>query len=260
MKKSILLVLMASMASFFLINGNVFASETDNRIESSAKESYVFRTFLKGDDIEIQSNGGIVSLTGTVSEESHKALARETVVNLPGVKGVDVNLKVIGETPLDRSDAWLIARVKAALFLQRHVNYEGTEVSAEDGTITLRGEATSQAQKDLTGEYANDVEGVEDVENEITVKTSALTPGEKTFEEKVGDMTGWVDDASITALVKTNLLFHRSTKGLNTGVKTKDGVVTLSGITKNAAEKDLAGKFAFDVAGVKRVINNMIVE
>jgi osmotically-inducible protein OsmY len=149
---------------------------------------------------------------------------------------------------------------QSALFLQRNVNYEGTEVSAEEGTITLRGEASSQAQKDLTEEYVKDVEGVEDVENEIIVKTSELTPGDKTLEEKVGDVTGWVDDASITTLVKANLLYHRSTKGLNIGVQTRDGVVTLSGITKNAAEKDLAGKYASDVYGVKRVINNMIVE
>jgi osmotically-inducible protein OsmY len=260
MKKSIPLVLMASMVLFFYINGRVFASETDDRIESSAKDSYVFKTYLKEDDIQIQSNDGLVSLTGTVSDESHKALARETVANLPGVKGVDLNLKVIGEAPLERSDAWLIARVKSALFLQRNVNYEGTEVSAEEGTITLRGEASSQAQKDLTEEYVKDVEGVEDVENEIIVKTSELTPGDKTLEEKVGDVTGWVDDASITTLVKANLLYHRSTKGLNIGVQTRDGVVTLSGITKNAAEKDLAGKYASDVYGVKRVINNMIVE
>jgi hypothetical protein len=107
MKKSIPLVLMASMVLFFYINGRVFASETDDRIESSAKDSYVFKTYLKEDDIQIQSNDGLVSLTGTVSDESHKALARETVANLPGVKGVDLNLKVIGEAPLERSDAWL---------------------------------------------------------------------------------------------------------------------------------------------------------
>jgi len=31
---------------------------------------------------------------------------------------------------------------------------------AQDGTITLRGDASSAAQKDLTDEYTMDVEGV----------------------------------------------------------------------------------------------------
>ncbi len=61
-----------------------------------------------------------------------------------------------------------------------------------------------------------------------------------------------IDDASITALVKATLLNHRSTSAINTTVETKDGVVTLGGKAKTAAEKDLAGKFAGDVHGCKQ--------
>ena len=56
------------------------------------------------------------------------------------------------------------------------------------------------------------------------------------------------------------LLYHRSTSALNTKVKTKDGVVTLGGKAKNAAEKELATKFANDVKGVKSVKNQMTIE
>ena len=61
-----------------------FASDTDGRIESSARQSYVFKTYLKDDAINIQSKDGVATLTGTVAEDSHKALAQETVANLPG--------------------------------------------------------------------------------------------------------------------------------------------------------------------------------
>ena len=105
----------------------------------------------------------------------------------------------------------------------------------KDGIVTLRGEATSQAQKDLTTEYAKDVEGVKNVKNEMTVSKTSVKP-DKTVGEKI-------DDASITAQVKMTLLSHRSTSALNTKVKTKNGVVTLSGKAKNAAEKELATKF-----------------
>ena len=67
----------------------VQASKVDDQIISSAKNSYVFKNYLKNDDIKIQSKDGAVTLTGTVSEESHKTLARETVAGLPGVKTVD---------------------------------------------------------------------------------------------------------------------------------------------------------------------------
>ena len=69
-----------------------------------------------------------------------------------------------------------------------------------------------------------------------------------------------IDDASITAQVKMTLLYHRSTSGLKTSVTTKKSVVTLTGRAKNAAEKDLAAKFANDVNGVKSVKNKIDIE
>jgi len=56
------------------------------------------------------------------------------------------------------------------------------------------------------------------------------------------------------------LLYHRSTSALHTRVETKRGVVTLHGKAKNAAEKNLAAKFAGDVLGVRDVTNRMTIE
>ena len=52
---------------------------------------------------------------------------------------------------------------------------------------------------------------------------------------------------------------HRSTSALHTTVSTTDGVVTLSGIAKNDAEKSLVTKLATDINGVTSVINNMTI-
>jgi osmotically-inducible protein OsmY len=232
------------------------SSKMDNRIEASAKESYVFKTYLKGDAIKIQSKDGVVTLTGSVTEESHKSLARETVAELPGVKKVDNQLEVKGDSPTVNSDLWLVTKVKSTLLFHRNVNGLKTEVSVKDGVVTLRGDATSNAQKDLTTEYAKDVEGVKDVKNEMTV-SGASPPATSTKKLKtVGEK---IDDASITAQVKMTLLYHRSTSAINTKVKTKNGVVTVSGNAKNAAEKDLVTKFAGDVHGVNTVRNRMTV-
>jgi osmotically-inducible protein OsmY len=252
MKAMVPVALMAAAVALLAVSMPVYASKTDDRIESSAKKSYVFKTYLKDDDIKIQSKDGVVTLTGSVSEESHKSLAQETVANLPGVKSVDNRLEVKGERPAENSDTWVHMKVKTALLYHRSVSGFKSEVNVKDGIVTLRGEATSQAQKDLTTEYAKDVEGVKEVKNEMTVAKTSVKPA-KTVGEKV-------DDASITAQVKMTLLSHRSTSALNTKVKTKDGVVTLGGKAKNAAEKELATKFANDVKGVKRVNNQMTIE
>jgi osmotically-inducible protein OsmY len=240
--------MMVAAVALLALSMPVYASK-DSRIESSAKKSHVFMTYLKADDITIQSRDGAVTLTGTVSEESHKSLAQETVAGLPGVKSVDNRLEVKGTPPAKNSDVWISTKVKTMLLFHRNVSAMA-EVNTKDGIVTLQGKATSQAQKDLTTEYAKDVEGVKDVKNEMTIaKTSKKT-------QTVG---GKIDDASITALVKMTLLYHRSTSALNTSVTTKNGVVTLSGKASNAAEKDLATKFAKDVNGVKSVKNQMTI-
>jgi hyperosmotically inducible protein len=230
----------------------VHAANTDSRIESSARQSYVFKTYIQADDIKIQSKDGAVTLTGIVSENFHRSLAQETVAGLPGVTSVDNRLEVKGAAPTANSDAWLRDKVKVALLFHRNVRANTTEVDVKDGHVTLRGVAASQSQKELTTEYAKDVEGIKAVKNEMTVskipKKSTRTVGEK------------IDDASISAQVNMTLLNHRSTSVINTKVKTKLGVVTVAGKAKNAAEKGLVTKLITDIEGVKNVKNLMTIE
>jgi osmotically-inducible protein OsmY len=229
----------------------MLASETDDRIESSAKQTYVFKTYLAGDDIKVQSKDGNVTLTGTVLDVSHFTLAEETVANLPGVKGVDNKLEYKGERPAENSDAWIHAKVKTALLFHKNVSGTGTDVSVKDGVVTLKGEADDKAQKQLTGEYAKDIVGVKDVKNEMTV---AKTPKAKqTMGEKI-------DDASITTQVKYALLTHTSTHVMSTKVETQNGVVTLYGKATSGAEKDLVTKLVNNIKGVVDVKNKIVVD
>jgi len=241
----------ALLSSFALVMAGIpmQAADEDHRIEASAKSSYTFMTYLKDDNIKVESAAGQVTLSGTVSRDYHKFLAQDTVAGMTGVKGVTNNLVVVGEQPAEHTDGWITMKVKTVLAFHRNVSAADTEVTTQNGVVTLRGKADSSAQKQLTSEYAKDVEGVTDVRNDLTVaKGSHRTLGEK------------VDDTSITAGVKTTLLFHKSTHALATKVTTKDGVVSLHGEAKNGAERDLVTKLVEDVHGVKLVHNRMTVK
>lgn len=240
---------MMMAAALLALSVPVQASKIDRNIEASAQQSYVFKTYLQGDDIKIKSNDGVVTVTGVVLNEAHKILAQETVAGLPDVKSVDNRLEIKGE-PAKNSDAWLVTKVKSTLLFHRSVSAR-TEVDVKDGIVTLKGEATSPAQRELTTEYVKDIEGVKDVKNEMTV--AGVMEEKRTVGEKI-------DDSSITAQVKMTLLYHRSTSAINTKVSTKDSVVTLQGTARNNAEVDLATKLANDVNGVASVVNRMTVE
>ncbi|HXI69032.1 MAG TPA: BON domain-containing protein [Verrucomicrobiae bacterium] len=251
MKSIFPLTFAAVVSTMFITTSPLRAADTDDRIESSAAKSYVFKTYLKDDAIKTESENGIVTLTGTVADASHKSLAENTVASLPGVKSVDNQLKITGEQPAEHSDAWITTKVKSALLYHRNVSGTGTTVYTKDGVVILQGVADSLAQKELTTEYALDIDHVKSVNNQMTIAKTPATPKE-TMGEKI-------DDASITASVKSSLLSHRSTSAVHTSVSTMDGVVTLSGVAKNDAEKSLVTKLATDINGVTSVINNMTI-
>ncbi len=250
--KSIFPLTLAAVVSTLLISSSPLrAASTDSRIESSAAKSYTFKTTLKDDSIKTSSKDGVVTLTGTVAEESHKSLAENTVASLPGVKSVDNELVISGEQPAEHSDTWISMKVKTALLFHRNVSASGTSVNVKDGVVILTGEASSLAQKELTTEYAKDIDHVKAVVNDMTIAQTPAAP-----EATTGDK---IDDASITAEVKSSLLSHHSTSALHTTVSTTDGIVTVSGIAKNEAERSLVTKLATDINGVNSVVNNMTI-
>jgi osmotically-inducible protein OsmY len=227
------------------------ASDTDDKIVSSFEKTYVYKTYLKDDAVSAKAKNGVVTLTGTVAEESHKALAQDTAASLPGVARVDNQLTTKAEAAVESADKWISRKISLSLLFHRNVNASATTVETKDGIVTLKGEASSAAQKELTAEYAKDIDGVKSVKNEMTVAATPA-PSERTPSQKI-------DDASVTAQVKAALATQRSTSAINTKVETRDGEVTLTGIAKNDAEKSLVTKLVEDVQGVSSVKNLMTV-
>jgi hyperosmotically inducible protein len=224
------------------------SSSTDSKIEDSARDSYNYRTVL-GDHVKVKSNDGVVTLTGVVQDRDDKALAEDTVNNLPGVVSVDNRIEVKSDYP-EHSDEWIAVKVRSELLVKANVSATSTTVDVKDGVVTLTGTVKNLAQKDLTEAYAKDIDNVKAVRNDLTVMAPA--PGDT--------MADTMDDASITSQVKFSLLSHRSTSAMATKVITENGVVTVTGVADSDAEKSLVSKIAQDTRGVRSVVNDMTVK
>lgn len=227
----------------------VQASDVDSRIVDAAKSSYNYRTLLD-DKVTVKSNDGVVTLTGMVADKDLRSLAEDTVSNLPGVLRVD-NRITLDPALQERSDAWIAWKIRYQLLVRANVSNRNTTVAVNDGVVMLTGSAASMAEKELVGAYAADIDGVKSVRNEIVIDIPASE------ERTVGET---IDDASITSQVKYALLTHKSTSALKTKISTKDGVVMITGVASNEAEKTLAGKLAQSIRGVKSVTNQMTVK
>jgi|SRR6185437_3156534 hyperosmotically inducible periplasmic protein len=71
---------------------------------------------------------------------------------------------------------------------------------------------------------------------------------------------GYIDDATITAKIKTNLVQDAKVSATDVHVKTYKGVVDLSGFVDSQSQVSQAGLVARQVSGVKAVHNNLIVK
>jgi len=240
---SILIALIAAPIAVFA------SSSTDSKIEDAAKASYNFRTVLEN-HVTVKANDGIVTLTGVVQDKDQMDLAADTVENLPGVTSVKNEITLKPTYP-EYSDSWMAFKIRSRLLVKANVSASNTTVAVQDGVVTLTGTADNMAQKELTAAYAQDIDHVKSVKNDLVVKAQPAT-GE-TIGEKI-------DDASITTQVKYALLSHKSTSALKTKVTTNDGVIVITGEAGSDAEKSLVTKLAEDVRGAKSVSNNMTVK
>jgi hyperosmotically inducible protein len=96
--------------------------------------------------------------------------------------------------------------------------------------------------------------------NYVTIIVLAVTLLAPLFAAACGKTVGeTIDDATITAQIKTSLLNDPQVAGLKIDVDTFKGVVTLSGAVKTAAERDKAVSLARQVKGVTDVKSTLQV-
>ena len=168
-----------------------------------------------------------------------------------------------GSADGDSSDMWNKAAITTTITLNRHLNPFDIKTEVKDGVATLSGTVESDVDRDLAEELARGVEGIRDVKNKLKVSSDA---GEKRASKSSKknskgaaerDFMRKVEDANLTAKVKSQLLWNSNTAGLAIDVDTHNGVVTLSGTVDSAAEADLAKQIARNTNDVLEVENNL---
>jgi osmotically-inducible protein OsmY len=138
--------------------------------------------------------------------------------------------------------------------LSPYLRANDIKVVVHDGNATLTGKVDENVNKELAKEIALGVSGIKDVDNQIIVESdySPAPASERTYGELV-------DDASITAAIKSKLLWSKNTEGQQTDVTTKAGKVTLKGTADSAASRELVGNMALNTRGVVSVDNQLVV-
>jgi hyperosmotically inducible periplasmic protein len=145
-------------------------------------------------------------------------------------------------------------QISTTYALSRYLRADNLDVSVHNGKATIKGTVAEDVNKDLAEQIALGVNGIKQVDNQVIVKADHTpvntNPGERSYGEVI-------DDASITAVVKSKLLWSKHADGLATNVSTKAGRVTLEGTADNESAKTFAGLQAKHTDGVVAVDNQL---
>lgn len=155
----------------------------------------------------------------------------------------------------DVLDARLESQILTTYQLSPYLRHDDITVTVEDGKATITGRVESDVNKDLATEIAQGVKGISDVDNSMITEDNYQPPvrkGGPSYAEII-------DDASITAAVKSKLVWSRYVDSSTTKITTKKGMVTLTGTAENKAAVDLAENLAMTTRGVMSVDNKLKV-
>lgn len=148
------------------------------------------------------------------------------------------------------------SQIETAYTLNRYLRDFDLKATVDNGTASLSGRVSDESNKELANEIAMNVSGIKSVTNDIVVDknfTPVRAGTERTFSEAI-------DDASVTAAIKSKLLWSRYAEGMDTKVVTRAGKVTLSGTVTSSEAREHAVDLAMNTEGVNSVDNQLRVQ
>jgi hyperosmotically inducible periplasmic protein len=139
-------------------------------------------------------------------------------------------------------------RVRNALNDNPEYKFGDVNIASFKGAVQLSGFVDSDAEKADAARIAGQVQGVKEVVNNTSVKSTASNPAGQDVDDKT--LASQVD----TALGNADYKFQE------VNVAAFKGTVQLSGFVNSEDQKNQAGEIAGKVSGVQKVVNNITIK
>lgn len=167
------------------------------------QSKYFLDDEVKGRNIDVDTQNGVVTLQGVVANESERRQAVALARNTEGVRNVTDNLRVDPTVrdddtrtdadrdearrdsktgavtreardaerrmTIERPDAWVTMKIQSKYFLDPQIKGNNIDVTTNEGVVTLRGTVANEALKEQAAQIARDTEGALRIVNELKV-------------------------------------------------------------------------------------------
>ena len=156
---------------------SVACSQTDAGITAAIKTKLAADDQVKAYQIDVDTKDKVVTLNGTVDNPTARTRANEIARAQKGVSDVvdNINVTAAGPAPMNPdgspmiSDAALTAAVKTKFLADPAVSGLRIDVDSREGIVTLKGDVSSQAEKDAAVRIARETSGVRQVDDYLVV-------------------------------------------------------------------------------------------
>ncbi len=215
--------------------------KTDSQIQKDVMAQLNWEPILNASEIGVTVKEGVVTLSGIVDTYTKKMVAERAAKKVSGVKAVAQDIQV-GVSPIfKKTDSEIAETVLNALRLHTAVQEDRIKIKVENGIVTLEGDVEWEYQRRAAFSTIENLPGVRDVLNFITVKPRVAASD---LEQKIS--AAFLRSATIDA-EKIN-------------VETIGSKVILKGTVRSMAEKEDAEDAVWAAPGVITVENRLYVE
>lgn len=215
--------------------------KSDEMLQNDVLTALQRESLTSTSKINVTVSNGIVTLTGKVDFFAKKFQAENTVRNQIGVKAVINSIDVTINSWGQKNDIEITTELLSAFSWNWNTLNNTIIVKVINGRVTLSGELEWNYQREAAKVIANNIIGVKEVTNLITIKSDdGIEVNKATLVRAL---------ESHVALDETNII-----------VDVLRCEVTLKGSVDTWCQKELAGRIAWKAPGVVKVLNELVVE
>jgi len=261
-------------------------ARSDAGITTSVQAKFYADDAVRARPIDVDTENGVVTLRGNVENNTVKERAVTLARSVEGVTRVEDQLQVSTQTAaaepppaapqeapaqqpaattgreseISVQPAWITTKIQAQYFASPEIKPWNIDVTTSSaGVVTLEGEVDTAEDKAEAVRIARATDGVSSVVDRLRTKGEAAAPSAEAAREGTG--AGSVaPDAWLTAKIQAKYFVDDEVKARDIDVTTQNGVVTLSGVVEDEAERRQAVALARSTDGVRDVTDQLRVD
>jgi len=255
----------------------------DSWIETSVRARFYGDDSVRGRNVSVDANGGVVTLRGMVENETARQQAVTLARGVEGVTSVNDELQVGAAPPSttaeagpraegtdlvgtagrdsERAPAWITTKIQAQYFVNPEIKPWNIDVTTNsEGVVMLEGVVEEAADKTEAVRIARETDGVTRVEDRLRVEAPGAEPATDRDPSKPAAAGVESPDVWLTTKIQAKYFVDDDVKGRNINVNTSNGVVTLNGTVESEAERRQAIALARTTDGVRSVNDQLTLD